>query len=70
LKSRNSLVFLRVLREAEAERTISLLSEELGKQFPPMEMIFLGEKMKKVYEMVQDVAPTTATVLKGASEYY
>jgi hypothetical protein len=35
-----------------------------------MEMIFLGEKMKKVYEMVQDVAPTTATVLKGASEYY
>jgi len=60
-------VIRRVLREAEAERTISLLSEELGKQFPPMEMIFLGEKMKKVYEMVQDVAPTTATVLIGGA---
>jgi DNA-binding NtrC family response regulator len=60
-------VIRRVLREAEAERTISLLSEELGKQFPPMEMIFLGEKMKKVYEMVQNVAPTTATVLIGGA---
>ena len=60
-------VIRRVLREAEAERTISLLTEELGKQFPPMEMIFLGEKMKKVYEMVQDVAPTTATVLIGGA---
>jgi len=60
-------VIRRVLKEAEADRTISLLSEELGKQFPPMEMIFLGEKMKKVYEMVQDVAPTTATVLIGGA---
>lgn len=58
-------VIRRVLKEAEAERIISLLSEELGKQFPPMEMIFLGEKMKKVYEMVQEVAPTNATVLIG-----
>lgn len=57
----------RVLREAQAERTISLLSEELGKQFPPMEMIFLGERMKKVYEMVQEVAPTNATVLIGGT---
>jgi len=60
-------VIRRVLKEAEAERTISLLSEELGKQFPPMEMIFLGEKMTKVYEMVQEVAPTTATVLIGGT---
>jgi DNA-binding NtrC family response regulator len=56
-------VIRRVLREAEAERTISLLTEELGRQFPPMEMIFLGEKMQPVYRMVQEVAPTPATVL-------
>lgn len=60
-------VIRRVLKEAEAERTISLLSEELGKHFPPMEMIFLGEAMKKVYEMVQEVAPTSATVLVGGA---
>jgi DNA-binding NtrC family response regulator len=60
-------VIRRVLKEAEAERTISLLSEELGKQFPPMEMIFLGEKMKKIYGLVQEVAPTTATVLIGGA---
>ncbi len=56
-------VIRRVLREAEAERTISLLAEELGRQFPPMEMVFLGEKMQQVYRMVQEVAPTPATVL-------
>jgi DNA-binding NtrC family response regulator len=56
-------VIRRVLREAEAERTISLLSEELGRQFPPTEMIFLGEKMQQVYQMVREVAPTPATVL-------
>jgi len=56
-------VVRRVLREAEADRTISLLSEELGKQFPPAEMIFLGEKMQKVYRLVKEVAPTTASVL-------
>jgi DNA-binding NtrC family response regulator len=56
-------VISRVLREAEAERTISLLAEELGRQFPPVEMIFLGEKMQQVYRMVQEVASTPATVL-------
>jgi two-component system, NtrC family, response regulator AtoC len=56
-------VIRRVLREAESEEKIALLSEELGKQFPPMEMIFLGDKMQKVYEMVRSVADTTATVL-------
>jgi DNA-binding NtrC family response regulator len=56
-------VVRRVLREAEADQTISLLSEELGKQFPPAEMIFLGEKMQKVYQLVKEVAPTTASVL-------
>ncbi len=61
-------VIRRVLREAEAERTIFLLAEELGKQFPPVEMIFLGEKMQQVYRMVHEVAPTPATVLiSGAS---
>jgi two-component system response regulator AtoC len=56
-------VVRRVLREAEADRTITLLSEELGKQFPPVEMIFLGEKMQKVYQLVKEVSPTTASVL-------
>lgn len=61
-------VIRRVLREAEAEQTIFLLAEELGRQFPPMEMIFLGEKMQQVYRMVHEVAPTPATVLiNGAS---
>jgi len=58
-------VIKRVLREAEAEQTISLLSEELGRQFPPVGVIFLGDKMKQVYKMVQDVAATSATVLIG-----
>lgn len=56
-------VVRRLLREVDAERTITLLSEELDRNFPPTEMIFLGEKMERVFRMVQDVAPTTATVL-------
>jgi DNA-binding NtrC family response regulator len=56
-------VVRRVLREAEAEQTITLLTEELGKQFPPVEMIFLGKKMQQVYRMVQEVASTPATIL-------
>ena len=56
-------VIRRVLREAEAEQTISLLAEELGRQFPPMDMIFLGKEMQKVYRMVREVAPTPATVI-------
>ena len=56
-------VIRRVLREAEAEQTISLLAEELGRQFPPVEMIFLGEKMQQVYRMVHEVASTPATIL-------
>ncbi|MFH1025469.1 MAG: sigma-54 dependent transcriptional regulator [Nitrospirota bacterium] len=53
----------RVLEKAETEQTISLLSEELGRQFPPVEMIFLGEKMDGIYRMVEDVSHTSATVL-------
>ena len=56
-------VVRRVLREAEAEQKISLLSEELGKQFPSIDVIFLGDKMEQVYKMVQDVAATSASVL-------
>ena len=56
-------VIRRVLKEAEAEQTIALLSEELGKQFPPAEMIFLSEKMQEVQRLVQEVAPTPASVL-------
>ena len=56
-------VVARVMREVEAERKISLMSEELGRRFPPTGMIFLGEKMVGVQRMVQEVAPTPATVL-------
>ena len=56
-------VIRRALREAEAEQTISILSEELGRQFPPMEMIFLGEGMQTILRMIQEVAPTPVTVL-------
>jgi len=61
-------VVRRVLRETEKEERISLLSEEVGKRFPPVEMIFLGEKMKEVSRLVREVSPTPATVLiTGAS---
>jgi DNA-binding NtrC family response regulator len=53
----------RVLREAEAETKITLLSEELGRQFPAAETIFLGEKMEQVRKLVSDVAATATTVL-------
>ena len=56
-------VVRRVLREAESERKIHLLSEELGRQFPSAETIFLGEKMAQVRELVHGVAPSEATVL-------
>ena len=61
-------VVRRVLKEADAEAKILLLSEELGKRFPPPEMIFLGERMEEVHRMVREVAPTSASVLiTGAS---
>jgi DNA-binding NtrC family response regulator len=65
LKSPDELrhVVNRVLRETEAELKISLLSEELGKTFPPPDMIFLGEKMSGVHRLVRNVAPTPASVL-------
>jgi DNA-binding NtrC family response regulator len=56
-------VVRRVLREAESEARISLLSEELGKQFPPLDTIFLGGAMEEVHRLVREVSPTTATVL-------
>ncbi|MBI5016188.1 MAG: sigma-54-dependent Fis family transcriptional regulator [Deltaproteobacteria bacterium] len=70
LKSPDELrrVVGRVLREVDAESRIALLSEELGRQFPPLETIFLGETMQAVRVLVQEVAPTPATVLlTGAS---
>jgi DNA-binding NtrC family response regulator len=57
------LIVRRILREADADTTISLLAEELGKQFPSGEMIFLGTKMQKVFQLVKDVSPTSTTVL-------
>lgn len=62
------LVVRRALREVESEARINLLSEELGKDFPPLELIFLGPAMEQVRLMVREVAPTTASVLlSGAS---
>jgi DNA-binding NtrC family response regulator len=62
------LVVRRALREAESESRITLLSEELGKNFPPAELIFLGTAMINLRSMAQEVAPTTASVLlTGAS---
>ena len=56
-------VVKRALEKAEAEQTISLLSEELDRQFPPVEMIFLGDEMDGVHKMVGSVASTSATIL-------
>ncbi len=61
-------VVRRVLKETETEEKIAFLSEELGKQYPPIEMIFIGENMRKVFDLVKSVATTNATVLiTGAS---
>jgi len=56
-------VVRRVLREADQEQKLSLLSEELGRQYPPSELIFLGKTMGPVRRLVEEVAPTPATVL-------
>jgi two-component system response regulator HydG len=62
------LVVRRALREVERETRIALLSEELGRDFPPSELIFLGAAMERLRDMVREVAPTTANVLlTGAS---
>jgi DNA-binding NtrC family response regulator len=62
------LVARRVLREAETETRAGLLAEELGRDFPPEELIFAGAAMQALRSPVRDVAPTTATVLlTGAS---
>ena len=56
-------VIRRVLKEADQERKLSLLAEELGRQYPPAELIFLGKAMAPVRRLVEEVAPTPATVL-------
>jgi DNA-binding NtrC family response regulator len=62
------LVARRALREAESEARITLLSEELGQDFPPAELIFLGAAMEQLQPLVRNVASTTASVLlTGAS---
>ncbi len=55
-------VVRRVLKEADQEQKLSLLTEELGRQYPPAELIFLGKSMEPIQRMVEEVAPTTATV--------
>jgi len=62
------LVVRRALREVESETRITLLSEEIGRDFPPLDLVFLGTAMEKVHGMALEVAPTTASVLlTGAS---
>jgi len=56
-------VVRRVLKEADQEQKLSLLAEELGRQYPPAELIFLGKSMEPIQRMVEEVSPTTATVL-------
>ncbi len=56
-------VTCRVIREANREKQISFLSEELGRKYPPSELIFLGKIMEPVRRLVEEVAPTSATVL-------
>ena len=56
-------VIRRVLKEADQERRLSLLAEELGRHYPPAELIFLGKAMAPVRRLVEEVAPTPATVL-------
>ncbi len=53
----------RVLEDIDRERHIELLSEELSKGHPPMELIFLGYEMESVKNLVHNVAPTQSTVL-------
>jgi two-component system, NtrC family, response regulator AtoC len=56
-------VVKRLFKEMETEQRLSFLSEELGRQYPPPEMIFLGKEMEQTRELVHNVAPTSATVL-------
>jgi len=56
-------VVARVVKDTESEQRINLLTEELGKNFPSVDKIFLGKKMADIKKLVTDVAPTTATVL-------
>jgi DNA-binding NtrC family response regulator len=53
----------RVLKDAESEQRISILAEEIGRNVPPFDKIFLGSKMSEIKRLVTDVAATTATVL-------
>jgi DNA-binding NtrC family response regulator len=62
------LVARRVMREAETETRVGLLAEEVGRDFPPEGLIFVGAAMEALRSPVREVAPTTATVLlTGAS---
>jgi transcriptional regulator with PAS, ATPase and Fis domain len=56
-------VVRRVLDSTEAREKIKLISEEIEKQRPSSDLIFLGEKMQAVCKLVKDVADTPATVL-------
>jgi hypothetical protein len=51
----------RVAKEAKAERKTFLLSEELRKQFPPVDMPFSDRRWKR-FDGSCRICPTTATV--------
>jgi DNA-binding NtrC family response regulator len=56
-------VIRRAMREAEKDRKIEVISEDLGRNLPPAEMIFLGGKMADIRRLTLEVSPTQATVL-------
>lgn len=61
-------VVRRVLKEVEQEQKLSIMSEELEKQYPPPEMIFMGNRMNSIRRLVEEVAATPATVfITGSS---
>jgi len=53
----------RVLKDAESEQRISILAEEIGRNIPPFDKIFLGSNMSEIKKLVTEVASTTATGL-------
>lgn len=56
-------VVRRTMREVEKDKKIAIISEELDRGQPPLEMTFLGEEMAVVRNLALEVAPTGATVL-------
>src|SRR5262249_51253633 len=57
------LVISRVLRERGLQAEVALLREKLCQQFSIQNVLSKSEKMEGIFELIQNVATTTATVL-------